>query len=496
MTRGTARQSVTAASLLQAVAALLMVLVWVPAVRAADDEATQSGRWRSPEWRSRSGAGRSGAGRCASSAALPRLHVRRAARLAGRARHAADSRAGGDLFTFVTDQLTVDRSNLRAGGFAVDLGIVLMPKFDVVGGFDMSRNESGSEYRRYIASNSQPITQVTRLNQFAFSGGVRFSPVGRGRRISRYAFIPQRFTPYAGAGASIAYYSLAQHGQFVDFVDLSVFTDWFASNGWSVGPFVNGGVDVQVWKRLSVTFDGPIFLAALQPQSRLPRLRRDRPGRVSWKHRHQHRLLRSALMIRTHVPIAAALLAIAASLAHAQPTSATAPRLTTGKQQRMGVDPRWSPWLGCRTPAARSGASPGTQLCIVPSDDGTGVRMITFDNDREILGEVVIADGTPQPMADKGCSGQRTTRWSTSGLRLFSASSQKCADEPEIKTTGLSALVTADQWIDVQVADAHEREQVRVHRFWRSSAPAPAPVSETVRQCASRACSPDADRRR
>ena len=165
-------------------------------------------------------------------------------------------RAGGDLFTFVTDQLTVDRSNLRAGGFAVDLGIVLMPKFDVVGGFDMSRNESGSEYRRYIASNSQPITQVTRLNQFAFSGGVRFSPVGRGRRISRYAFIPQRFTPYAGAGASIAYYSLAQHGQFVDFVDLSVFTDWFASNGWSVGPFVNGGVDVQVWKRLSVTFDG------------------------------------------------------------------------------------------------------------------------------------------------------------------------------------------------------------------------------------------------
>ena len=43
MTRGTARQSVTAASLLQAVAALLIVLVWVPAVRAADDEATQSG---------------------------------------------------------------------------------------------------------------------------------------------------------------------------------------------------------------------------------------------------------------------------------------------------------------------------------------------------------------------------------------------------------------------------------------------------------------------
>jgi hypothetical protein len=165
-------------------------------------------------------------------------------------------RAGGDLFSFVSDQLTVDRTDLRAAGFATDVGAVLSPTIDLVIGFDTTRRETGSEYRRFVASNAQPITQFTRLDQLTMSAGVRYSPVGRGRSISRYAFIPRRLVPYAGAGLTTARYEFTQRGQFVDFADLSVFTDRFTSNGWSVGPYVNGGVDVQVWKRLFVTFDG------------------------------------------------------------------------------------------------------------------------------------------------------------------------------------------------------------------------------------------------
>jgi hypothetical protein len=165
-------------------------------------------------------------------------------------------RAGGDLFSFVNDQLTIDRSDLRAAGFATDVGAVLSQTIDLVIGFDTTRRETGSEYRRFVASNSQPITQFTRLDEFTMSAGLRYSPVGRGQSISRYAFIPRRLVPYAGAGLTTARYEFSQRGQFVDFADLSVFTDRFSSNGWSVGPYVNGGVDVQVWKRLFITFDG------------------------------------------------------------------------------------------------------------------------------------------------------------------------------------------------------------------------------------------------
>jgi opacity protein-like surface antigen len=165
-------------------------------------------------------------------------------------------RGGGDLFTFVRDQLTLERSDLRARGVGVDVGAVLTPTIDFVVGFDVNRSSSSSEYRHYLASNQQPIAQQTRFGQSLISTGVRFTPGGRGRQVSRYAFIPRRITPFGGGGMSIGYYTFSQRGQFVDYTDLGIFTDSFQSEGWSIGPYVHGGADVQVWKHLFVTFDG------------------------------------------------------------------------------------------------------------------------------------------------------------------------------------------------------------------------------------------------
>src|SRR4051794_13441352 len=164
-------------------------------------------------------------------------------------------RASGDLFTLITDQLTVDRSDLRAGGFGTDFGTVLTPAFDWVIGFDVNRNDTVSEYRHFIASNDQPIKQRNEFRQAGLSTGVRFTPGGRGTRISNYAFVPRRLAPFAGGGVTVAHYSFTQQGQFVDYTDLAVFTDRFTSDGWSVGPYIQGGADVQAWKHLFITFD-------------------------------------------------------------------------------------------------------------------------------------------------------------------------------------------------------------------------------------------------
>ncbi len=165
-------------------------------------------------------------------------------------------RAGGDLFSFVGDQLTFNPSDLRARGLVADLAIALAPRVDLVTGFERSTRTTGSEYRQFVASNGQPIAQTTRLEQMGVTLGLRYLPLGSGRRISRLAFIPRRITPYVGAGATASFYNFSQRGQFVDPADRAVFNDAFVSDGWTVGPFAQGGVDVQVWKRLYVSVDG------------------------------------------------------------------------------------------------------------------------------------------------------------------------------------------------------------------------------------------------
>ena len=52
------------------------------------------------------------------------------------------------------------------------------------------------------------------------------------------------------------FYSFWQQGQFVDYVDHSIFVDRFNSDGWVFGPYASFGTDLQVWKRLYVTIDG------------------------------------------------------------------------------------------------------------------------------------------------------------------------------------------------------------------------------------------------
>jgi len=127
---------------------------------------------------------------------------------------------------------------------------------DLVAGFDTSRRTTGSEYRHFIASNSTAITQDNTLNQTTLSAGLRWTPTGRGRSISRFAFIPRRLAPYVGGGVSAGYHRFSQTGQFVDYTDLSIFNDRFTTSGWTFGPYVHGGADVQMWKRLYLTIDG------------------------------------------------------------------------------------------------------------------------------------------------------------------------------------------------------------------------------------------------
>jgi hypothetical protein len=159
-------------------------------------------------------------------------------------------RASGDFFSFLSDQLTLKRADFRTPAFVAAFGIPIARQLDVVGDFEVSSHEVPSEYRRYVKADRSEIQQSTQFGQGGIGVGIRYMPLGRGQTISRFAFVPRRVVPYVGAGLNFGHYNFAQHGEFVDFVDLSIFNSSFQSDGWAVGSQVEAGADLQIWRML------------------------------------------------------------------------------------------------------------------------------------------------------------------------------------------------------------------------------------------------------
>ena len=165
------------------------------------------------------------------------------------------NRSGSDWYDFVTDQLTIDRKNFNGPGIGTDLGITISPRLDVMVGFDYSQSTTASEYRRFVDNNRLPIEQSTLQRGVNLTGGLKFALTERGREVGRLAWVPRKVVPYIGAGGGAMWFQVRQHGDFVDYVDLSVFTDVFESKGWAPTAHAFGGVDVRVLRRAYVTFD-------------------------------------------------------------------------------------------------------------------------------------------------------------------------------------------------------------------------------------------------
>jgi hypothetical protein len=102
------------------------------------------------------------------------------------------SRAGSDWYDFVTDQLTLNRSDFNAPGIAGDLAVTMTDRLDAVIGVDYSRMNATSEYRHFVDNNRQPINQTTRLQQVHVTGSLRYALTDRGRSVSTLAWFPAR----------------------------------------------------------------------------------------------------------------------------------------------------------------------------------------------------------------------------------------------------------------------------------------------------------------
>jgi opacity protein-like surface antigen len=179
--------------------------------------------------------------------------------------------AGSDIHDLVTDTLTIERSSFDTPAFGGEVSFNINPRFDVSLGLEYSKQSLDSEYRDQVEQlpngTTIPIAQTTSLQHSNLYVSARFALLPRGRRISRFAWIPRSFVPYVGAGAGINSYSFQQDGDFVDFVDDRIFTDVFRSNGRTPSFHVFGGADIQVYKRMFMSLEGR-YMWAEAPLSR------------------------------------------------------------------------------------------------------------------------------------------------------------------------------------------------------------------------------------
>lgn len=163
--------------------------------------------------------------------------------------------AGSDLFTELTDQFILSKRDFSAVSFGGEVGYQATPRVELSVSVDYAGSRKGSEYRRLVDNNNQPIEQTTRFVRVPVMANARLSLVAPGRQVGRLAWIPTRVVPWIGVGGGAVWYRFSQVGDFVDAQTKNVNFDALESDGLTVGAQVMAGVDVGITSRVALTAD-------------------------------------------------------------------------------------------------------------------------------------------------------------------------------------------------------------------------------------------------
>lgn len=173
--------------------------------------------------------------------------------------------AGGDLLSFVTGQLTVEKRDFGGGTVGLDVSVRLRPRIDAVLAGALAKAATRSEFRDFVDTDNNPIEQTTTLSRVPVTLGLRAYPLARGRQVGTLAWIPARLSPYAGIGGGAIHYTFRQAGDFVDFRTLDIFRDDLVSAGWTPVAHLAIGFDYSLSAPFAVNFEAKYGYARASP---------------------------------------------------------------------------------------------------------------------------------------------------------------------------------------------------------------------------------------
>jgi hypothetical protein len=173
--------------------------------------------------------------------------------------------AGGDLFRFVTDELTLSGGDFSSVALGAELAFRLSPRGDLVLGVGYAGTTARSEFRDWVDQDNRPIEQTTRLRRVPLTASARWYLADRGRSVGRFAWVPARAAPYVGVGFGGMWYEFLQDGDFVDEQTLNVFHDRFRTSAWAKTAHAMLGLDVALGARFVTTMEGRYTLTKARP---------------------------------------------------------------------------------------------------------------------------------------------------------------------------------------------------------------------------------------
>lgn len=165
----------------------------------------------------------------------------------------ANARASGDIFSFTTNNLTLNRADFSSPTFGVDLAVSAASRTDIVFGGAFAGTSKGSEFRRLVDQDNNAIRQNTTFARIPLTVGVKQYLTSRGRSVGNLVWVPARVAPFVGAGGGLTWYRFRQNGDFVDYKTNDVFTSTLQSSGWTPTARVMGGADLTLNPRLALT---------------------------------------------------------------------------------------------------------------------------------------------------------------------------------------------------------------------------------------------------
>lgn len=178
----------------------------------------------------------------------------------------ANASASGDLFSFVTKELTLKKGDFSGPLLGLDVAVRVAPRFDVVFNTSYSGTSTPSHYREFIDENDAEITQTTDFKRVPVMASLRAYLTPQGRSVGRFAWVPSRLAPYVGIGGGAVWYKFHQYGDFVDFNDNnSVFTSDLNSSKWTPAAQGIAGLDFTISPHVALTGEAKYIWAKGSP---------------------------------------------------------------------------------------------------------------------------------------------------------------------------------------------------------------------------------------
>jgi hypothetical protein len=123
----------------------------------------------------------------------------------------------------------------------------------------------------------------------------------------------------------------------------------------------------------------------------------------------------------------------------------------------------WTAWYGCWRAMGEAGTADG-MVCVLPGADAASARMVTLEEGVVVHESIVTADGRAGRLEEGGCTGTQQARWSSDGRRVFLTATLDC-DGVRRESSGLIAMISEHEWVDVQAVSVAGRDAVRTIRY-------------------------------